>query len=48
MNYKEQCYSQVCLLFDEVYSLPFVITPSLFLAFQMMFSEHHLYSRYSY
>jgi len=33
---------------DEVYSLPFIITPSPFLAFQMTFRERHLYSCYSY
>ena len=33
---------------DKVYSLPFVITPPPFLAFQMTFSEHHLHSCYSY
>ena len=35
-------------LHDEVYSLPFVITPPPFLAFQMTFSECHLHSCYSY
>jgi len=33
---------------DEVYSLPFVITPPFLIAFQMTFSERHLHSCYSY